>query len=171
MQTEATSSSDGTSDTLAAEKSKLGLELENSVENGFEMRKVIGLRFQRAQAPNTAKKTCQIQSAGKPPTESTIRRDWASQELRNSKQKTIHCQSYQDVDWELGEYVCFAAMVEKFGYSFDPKGVTQRANVYAGKCDKMCGSWVEKSILLFATAARNGLRRKTGFVLGSIPRL
>ena len=33
-------------------------------------------------------------------------------------------------------------MVEKFGHSYDPKGVTQRAHVYAGKRDKMGGSWV-----------------------------
>ena len=46
------------------------------------------------------------------------------------------------MDRELGEYVWFAAKVEKFGYSYDPKGATQRANVYAGKCDKMGGSYV-----------------------------
>ena len=55
MQTEASSSSHGKSDTPAAEKSKLELELEDAVEKGFELRKGLGLRFQRAHAPNTAK--------------------------------------------------------------------------------------------------------------------
>ena len=64
----------------------------------------------------------------------------ATEELRNSKQEKTQCRSYQDVDRELGEYVCSAAMVEKVDYFYDPKGATQRANVYAGKCDKMSGS-------------------------------
>ena len=33
-------------------------------------------------------------------------------------------------------------MVEKFRCSYDPKGATQRANVYDGKRDKMGRSWV-----------------------------
>ena len=39
-------------------------------------------------------------------------------------------------------------MVEKFGYSYDPKGATQRANVYAGTCDKMSGSWVSWNAMI-----------------------
>ena len=66
----------------------------------------------------------------------------------NLQQKKTHCQSYQDVDRELGEYVCFAAMVEKFGHSYDSTGATQRANVYAGKCDKMGGSWVSWNAMI-----------------------
>ena len=141
MQTEAISSSHGKSDTLAAEKSKLELELEDAVENGFELRKRLGLRFQRAHAPNTAKHA-EYKALKSHQQKAQFRRDWANQELRNLQQKKTHCQSYQDVDRELGEYVCFAAMVEKFGHSYDPTGATQRANVYAGKCDKMGGSWV-----------------------------
>ena len=48
------------------------------------------------------------------------------------------------MDRELGEYVCFAEVVEMFGYSHDAKGATQRVNVYVGKCDQMgdsCVSW------------------------------
>ena len=58
MQTEANSRSHGTSDTPAAEKSKLELELEDAVESGFELRKGIGLRFQRAHAPNKHSEAC-----------------------------------------------------------------------------------------------------------------
>ena len=111
VQTEASSSSHGTSDTPAVEKSKLELELEDAVENGFELRKGIGLRFQRAHAPNTAKHA-----------EYTALK--ATNRKHNSAEKN-HCQSYQDVNQELGEYVCFAAMVEKFGHSYDPKGETR----------------------------------------------
>ena len=52
------------------------------------------------------------------------------------------------VDRKLLEYVCFAAMVEKFGYSYDPKDATQRASVYAGKCEKMDGSWVSWNAMI-----------------------
>ena len=56
MQTEATSSSHGTSDTPAAGESKLELELEDAVERmASYCGKGIGLRFQGAHAPNTAK--------------------------------------------------------------------------------------------------------------------
>ena len=79
---------------------------------------------------------CRVQRAEKPTTESTDSDvDWANQELRNLRRKTTHCQCYQVVDQELGECACFAAMVDKFGCSYD----LQRANVYAGKCDKMGG--------------------------------
>ena len=129
------SSSHGTSDTPAAERSKLEKELEDTVENGFELRKGIGLRFQRAHAPNTAKHA-EYKALKSHQKKAQFRRDWASQELRNLKQKK------NAADRELGEYVCSGAMVEKFGYSDDPKGATQRANVHAGKCDKMGSSWV-----------------------------
>ena len=147
MQTEASSSSHGTSDTSAAEKSKLELELEDAVEKGFELRKGLGLRFQRAHAPNTAKHA-EYKALKSHQQKAQFRRDWANQELRNLQQQKTHCQSYQDVDRELGEYVCFAAMVEKFGHSYDPTGATQRANVYAGKCDKMGGSWVSWNAMI-----------------------
>ena len=147
MQTEATSSSRGTSDTLAAEKFELVLDLEDAVGNGFELREGIGWRFQRAHAPNTAKHA-EYKALKSHQQKAPFRRGWASQELRNLKQKKTHCQSYQDVDWELGEYVCFSAIVEKFGYSYDPKGATQRANVPAGKCDKMGGSWVSWNAMI-----------------------
>ena len=55
MQTEATRSSHGTSDTSGPEKSMLELELEDAAEKGFELWKSIGSRFQRAHALNTAK--------------------------------------------------------------------------------------------------------------------
>ena len=86
MQTEATSSSHGTSDTLAAEKSKLELELEDAVENGFELQKGIGLRFQRAHAPITAKHA-EYKAVKSHQQKAQFRLDWASQELRNLKQK------------------------------------------------------------------------------------
>ena len=56
MQTEATSSSHRTSDTLAAGESKLELQLEDAVERmASNCGKGIGLRFQGAHAPSTAK--------------------------------------------------------------------------------------------------------------------
>ena len=50
-----------------------------------------------------------------------------------------HCQSFQDVDRESGDHMCLAPLLEKFGSSYDPKGATQHASVYAGTCDKMVG--------------------------------
>ena len=70
MQTEATSCSHGTSDTLAAEKSKLELELDDAVGKGFELRKGIGLLFQRAHAPNTVRHA-EYTALKEPPTENT----------------------------------------------------------------------------------------------------
>ena len=113
----------------------------------------------------------------KEPMHPQFRRDWSTEELRNSKQEKTQCRSYQDVDRELGEYVCSAAMVEKVDHSCDPKGATRRANVYAGKCDKMGGSWVSwnanvnDKIFLYATATRNSLLRQMSFVLGKTPRV
>ena len=119
MQTEATSSSHGTSPSSSSNWETLW-----------------------RRASNCGKASCtkhsqayRVRNAEKPPTESTI---WTSlgqsraAQLASSKK---HCQSNQDVDRELGEDVCFAVMVEKFGFSYDTKGATQRANVYAGKTD------------------------------------
>ena len=160
-QTEATRSSHGTRDTPAAEKCKLELELEDAVEEGFELRKGIGLRFQRAQAPNTAKHAKYKALKGHQQ-KAQFRRDWANRELRNLKQRKHHCQSYQDVDSKLGEYVCFAAMVGEVRLLLRLQGrdPTRKCLRWKARRDGRFMGVMEchdqrKRILLIATGARN----------------
>ena len=84
-----------------------------------------------------------------------------------------HCQSFQDVDRESGDHMCLAPLLEKFGSSYDPKGATQHASVYAGTCDKMVVTWRHAfflgwgSVLTNTTGLRIGtvLRRASRFVI------
>ena len=88
MQTEASSSSHGKSDTPATEKSKLELELEDAVENGFELRKGLGLRFQRAHAPNTAKHA-EYKALKSHQQKAQFRRDWAIKSFTTCRKKPL----------------------------------------------------------------------------------
>ena len=119
MLTEATSSSHGTSDTQArAGTGRRCGEWLRTAEWHW-----VAVQTSPCTKPS---ETWRVQGGEKSHQQKAqCRREWANQELRNSKQKK-HCQRYQDVDWEWDEYVCFAAMEEKCGYSDDPKGAPTR---------------------------------------------
>ena len=176
MQTEASSSSHGTSDTAAAEKSKLELELEDAVEKGFELRKGLGLRFQRAHAPNTAKHA-EYKALKSHQQKAQFRREWANQELRSLQQKKTLPKlprRGQGVG-RVRVFRCDGGQVRPLlrPHGRDP---TRKCLRWKVRQDGRFMGVVEchdqrKRILLLATATRNGLRRKMGFVLGRIPRL
>ena len=166
MQTEATRSSHGTSDTLVAEKSKLELELEDAVENGFELRKGIGLRFQRAHAPITARH--------------------AEYKALKSHQHKAQCNMKQKKTLPklprrgpgVGRVRVFRCDGGEVRLLLRPQGrdPTHKCLRWNVRQDGrfmgvMESHYQRKRILLFVMAARNGLCRKKGFALGRIPRV
>jgi hypothetical protein len=68
--------------------------------------------------------------------------DWASRMHAKLTEGKRHDMSWAQVNKEKGTYICFAVMVEKLGYVFDPKGAVRRATSYAEKCVAMRGDWV-----------------------------
>jgi hypothetical protein len=68
--------------------------------------------------------------------------DWASRMHAKLTEGKRHDKSWAQVNKEKGTYICFAVMVEKLGYMFDPQGAVRRATSYAEKCVAMRGDWV-----------------------------
>lgn len=124
--------------------------------NDLDIRSALGQKFSREHANGSAstvamKKFMDEQSQqGVRTNDAKLlwRVSWAERLYDTVSEGKRHTRSWEDVAKEKGTYVCFATMVEKMGYNFDPQGAIKRARRYADKCVAMKGDWVEYNSMI-----------------------
>jgi len=76
-----------------------------------------------------------------------FRLDWAKRQHASIVSTSSHSKVWEDVDIQMGEYVCFAMLVEANGFTFDPDGAVRRAAHYADCCLHLGGFLLENGKL------------------------
>ena len=103
-------------DVTAALGQQFGRWIRRSSGNKQEMEQFLAQQLAQGHAKNTAK--------------ADFRKRWAAKEMaRISSEKTWE-QAWQEVDEEKGTYLCFASLVETFGFAYDPRGATKRGTTH-----------------------------------------
>ena len=138
---------------------QLMLQLKDAIhtaDGDFDIRKGLGQKFSKSHVKgsdnyNKMQKYIQqkAQEGVKTNTaKSMFRKEWSKKTYENLKESQVHSKEWEEVDTEHGVYVCFAVLVESFGYNYDPQGALKRACSYADKCIAMGGSWLDNNDMI-----------------------
>jgi hypothetical protein len=136
---------------------KLVAELEKALKaNDVDIRSALGQKFSREHAIGSLGDTAMKKFMGEKSKQGVKTNDakrmwrvtWAERVYDTVTEGKRHEKSWQEVAKEKGTYVCFAVLVEKMGYTFDPRGAIERARRYADKCVAMKGDWFEYNLMI-----------------------
>ena len=119
-------------------KSSFEVQLDAAVKDGkVDPRSGLGQRFSREHKDNADFKKLQGREAV-----ASFRVEWAKRKLNEVRMENSHTRSYSQVDENVGEYLPFECIVEKYGFAFNREKAIQKATVYCEKCVKMGGKWM-----------------------------
>ena len=108
----------------------------------FDTRSALAQRFGRQHRANKelgdAYKRCEGTVAKR-----AFRHKWLEQQYKMESQLRLHTEEYKRADTSKGQYLPFAVLVEREGFTVDPVGAVRAATCIAKRCSELGGNWVQ----------------------------
>lgn len=123
------------------EGSTIGKLFEEAARENFDIRGVIGQRFQRAHKKGSAA-AIEYAKCKSHEEKRIFRQQWAAKRFTEIKMQKREMRSWREVDIERGEYMPLARLIECEGYAFDPIGAMKAGYAHARRCASLGGQWI-----------------------------